>query len=566
MIPDELVLAALAWLGTYLVHSTCLLGGVALFARRRAAVDPRLLERMWKLAAFGSLLTATLQTAIVPDPVLGRLSLRELVASDTDGDDDASATDPAKRAGDIPHLALRPEPARTTPTTPRISRPEPAVATPRPRPARRADPHASRGGGLARTPDVTTLPTALPLEAGEPAGAPTPGELEAVPTLAERAVAPAPPPVTASSVAGIATAGEERPPEGETVRDVPWKPALLASWAIVGAWGLLGFLLAWSRLFARLSDRRVLKSGLLVDRLEELCRRAGVRGRVRLSASRSIDSPITHGWFRREICVPERALTELSPAQLESTLAHELAHVLRRDPLWFALMLLVERTLFFQPLNRRARRRLQEIAEVVCDDWAVRWTGRRLALASALTEIAGWIVGRRHLALPSPGMAGSSRLGERVERLLDERLSPAPEPARRWLSPVGLGALGLVVLALPGVSATRARTAPDEEAPTPAPPPPPDAAPATPPETSPAESPLGLRADHELFEGEMELLEEELQELKQELDESQLTDRFEHAFDDIERRLEELRARKERLNALLRRMLAEGDPRPDDNR
>ena len=38
-------------------------------------------------------------------------------------------------------------------------------------------------------------------------------------------------------------------------------------------------------------------------------------------------------------------------------LAHEIAHLVRRDPQWLVLARAIEMVFFFQPLNRLARRR-----------------------------------------------------------------------------------------------------------------------------------------------------------------------------------------------------------------
>jgi beta-lactamase regulating signal transducer with metallopeptidase domain len=74
-------------------------------------------------------------------------------------------------------------------------------------------------------------------------------------------------------------------------------------------------------------------------------------------------------------------LLELEPEEQDSMLAHEVAHLVRRDPQWLVLARAVEMVFFFQPLNRLARRRIQEVAEYLCDDWAVARTRRPVMLA-----------------------------------------------------------------------------------------------------------------------------------------------------------------------------------------
>jgi hypothetical protein len=161
------------------------------------------------------------------------------------------------------------------------------------------------------------------------------------------------------------------------------------------------------------------------------------------------------GFERREICIPARALTDLSPAQQEAMLGHELGHASRRDPTWLGLCWMLETVLCIQPLNRLARRRLQHAAELLCDDWAVHLTdGRTLSLASCLTEVAQWVVGRPG-ALPAPGMAGAP-LTLRVERLL-ARSSQEVTRRERWWLPGAISALLVVALGAPGFSTSADR-------------------------------------------------------------------------------------------------------------
>ena len=173
----------------------------------------------------------------------------------------------------------------------------------------------------------------------------------------------------------------------------------------------------------------------------------------RVTCARSLATPITFGFFRPEICLPARALACLQHDEIEALFAHELAHALRRDPAWLAFYRALEIVLFFQPLNRTLRVRLQDEAEYLCDDWAVVQIGERVPLASCLTEIAGWIVGDRR-PLPAPGMAArGTRLALRVRRLLDEERRPESGRCHRALLLIAGPAAASVALLVPGVSA-----------------------------------------------------------------------------------------------------------------
>lgn len=270
-------------------------------------------------------------------------------------------------------------------------------------------------------------------------------------------------------------AAPSTPPAEGVESAAPRSVSLPPIWirTILGLWlgGVLLGLARWAldrrRLAAALRGRRRITRGTAREVFDALVKRTGLGSGVRLLEAPCITSPITIGFLRPAICIPPRAESELQQDELEALLAHELAHALRHDPAWLCACRAIEVVLFFQPLNRLARVHLADEAEYLCDDWAVRHTRERLSLASCLTEIAGWIVGRER-ELSAPGMAArGSRLELRVRRVLDGGDGrdgiragdgfdgPGRSQARipRWMSPLACGVVGAVALFVPGVSA-----------------------------------------------------------------------------------------------------------------
>lgn len=186
---------------------------------------------------------------------------------------------------------------------------------------------------------------------------------------------------------------------------------------------------------------------LLAERLEALERQASREPRVRLIVSPALPVPCTWGLVKPVIGVPERALDELDLGELDAVLAHELAHVARRDAWWHAG---VQALLAVAPLHwpaRRAARALARATELSADAWAARLTGSPLDLAGGLTKVAGWTRGAR-VPVPALAMAAQpSLVRERVEALLDRRPLVAP----RELAPFALGALLLAGASAPRV-------------------------------------------------------------------------------------------------------------------
>lgn len=143
----------------------------------------------------------------------------------------------------------------------------------------------------------------------------------------------------------------------------------------------------------------------------------------------------------------------LDTAQQRAMLAHELAHLRRRDPVWRPLQRLALVPLFFHPLAWHAQRRLEALAETLCDQAAAERGGGR-ALAECLAEClarstqtpdsrrgAGWALA---MAERGDGIVG------RVRNLLENsHMTLSTIPARwRWAA----AALALFTLvALPGV-------------------------------------------------------------------------------------------------------------------
>jgi len=238
-----------------------------------------------------------------------------------------------------------------------------------------------------------------------------------------------------------------------------WERLLVGVWVLGGLAGLALFLFAWRRITDRLAGRHTVRSGPARDCLERLAARAGLRRVPRLSISSQLKSPATVGVFLPQICVPARALSDLAPAQQEALIAHELAHILRRDPLWFFVCGVIERLFFFQPLNRVARKDLQEIAEFLADDWAAQNTGSELGLARCLTEVATWVLDLRPVVAVVPMASVNSRLAARIGRLLDPERRPQDHSNPRRALVLPALTLGFGALCLPGAAALEAAPA-----------------------------------------------------------------------------------------------------------
>ena len=149
--------------------------------------------------------------------------------------------------------------------------------------------------------------------------------------------------------------------------------------------------------------------------------------------------PAVIGWLRPVILLPASCLIGLTPGQLESILAHELAHIRRHDYLINLLQNVVETLLFYHPAVWWVSRRIRAEREHCCDDLAVKTCGDAAAYARALATLEEL----RPAPAPFALAAAGAPLLERIRRLAGQPERSAVRPA--W--PVA-GIIALLLLAL----------------------------------------------------------------------------------------------------------------------
>lgn len=222
-------------------------------------------------------------------------------------------------------------------------------------------------------------------------------------------------------------------------------PALVGAWVLV-VLGRIGWRLRRTALVSARARERVGSSSVPVD----------VRRTVhRVAARMGIDAPpvglapdcpggASVVGIRRPAIVLDMALVErLDPQELEGVVAHELAHVRRRDNLVALGLSLVRDVMFFVPGGRWALRQLLVEREMAADHLAVRTTNRPGALAGGLLKVLEGAGGGHACAALLP----QGTLVQRVNQLVDERPAPTRTRAAGELFVIGTAATLVVVTA-----------------------------------------------------------------------------------------------------------------------
>jgi bla regulator protein blaR1 len=176
-----------------------------------------------------------------------------------------------------------------------------------------------------------------------------------------------------------------------------------------------------------------LVTSVWADRLAQLCAQFDLSQKVTLATSVRVQTPVALGWLRPMILLPVGLLNQLTPAQVEAVLAHELAHIRRFDWIFNVAQTLIETILYHHPavwwISAIARRE----RENCCDDLAVAIIGDRLIYAKTLVQLQDF----QHVATPRLALAllgknsrwwPAAYLLLRVQRLL----KPVPSSQQQY--------------------------------------------------------------------------------------------------------------------------------------
>jgi TonB family protein len=188
---------------------------------------------------------------------------------------------------------------------------------------------------------------------------------------------------------------------------------------------------------------------------DEMCRRLNVRCPVRIAITHHPALLVTWGAIFPVILLPDDA-DAWPPERIELVLAHELAHVLRRDWVIQLAAEMLRSFNWFNPLFWMACARLRRESEHACDDIVLELGIGGTSYAAHLLDLARTFSGYGPTWLPAPSIARPSTLERRVRAMLN------PHVNRRPVSIVRRGAVALLLLglAMPIAAASQAISTP----------------------------------------------------------------------------------------------------------
>lgn len=198
--------------------------------------------------------------------------------------------------------------------------------------------------------------------------------------------------------------------------------------------------------FNRWLERAAMEDPSLTETCAELAARMGIRGKLRSGIVDTRITPLLWGWCRPMVVIPRQLVDELQPERLHCILAHELAHLVRRDHWANLFVCVVKALMWWNPVVWWADRELRVAQELCCDAIAIdQCQTRRSTYAATLLETLDFIqppVASSRLAL---GMGSRGDILRRFEMIGEKELSYRMS---RWAI-LGVVALGTALACMP---------------------------------------------------------------------------------------------------------------------
>ncbi|GEM_PF-3815332 len=238
----------------------------------------------------------------------------------------------------------------------------------------------------------------------------------------------------------------------------PWlKRCVVWGWAV----GTLAIVLG--RGWQLIALRRLVRAAApandeIVHDCSKTARRLGVARVPDVRVTREAVSPMVSAAGRGTIVLPEHLLQHAPRQTVRGVIAHELAHVARRDH-WVAWIDLAAGCAYWWlPTYWYVRRALRRTADEAADAWAVWALGCRRTYAESLLKTAEILVARPRVATAlGPALGEREIVARRLTMIMREPM------CRRvsWLGRLGVGLVALMVLPS-APSRLRAQDPPDK--------------------------------------------------------------------------------------------------------
>ena len=240
-------------------------------------------------------------------------------------------------------------------------------------------------------------------------------------------------------------------------------PRLTLAAAVATVWGigafvvLAGLLAGIVRLTSMTRRCRPIRSGTWRERAAVLAIQDGLARPVAVLECPDRAFLLTWGVFRPRIIVPADAAS-WTDDRIDVVLAHELAHIARRDWALQILAEIVRAAYWFNPLVWITCRRLRDESEHACDDAVLRRGLSPVDYASHLLAVARHLLADGRSWASAPAVADPSTLERRIAAMLKD--SRNRQPLTRTAAAFTVAGMFAVAVPLAAVTLTARQDSP----------------------------------------------------------------------------------------------------------
>jgi len=217
-----------------------------------------------------------------------------------------------------------------------------------------------------------------------------------------------------------------------------WVVLIASLWAIGACGVLIAWIVRWTRVRTVVRHATAQLTGREADALRAAQIAGAIRRPIRLLVSQDCMEPGICGVFRPVLLWPAGISTHLDDAQLAAIVAHEVAHVQRRDNLFAVLHMCVEAVFWFHPLVWWMGARLLEERERACDEAVLRLGNEPARYADAILKACRFCV---ESPLPCVSGVSGSNLKRRMVQIMNAAAIPLSRSRKMLLASVAVAAI-----------------------------------------------------------------------------------------------------------------------------
>ena len=226
--------------------------------------------------------------------------------------------------------------------------------------------------------------------------------------------------------------------EGHAAIALPesWALYFFAAWGLIACFGLLRLARALHHLHRTRKDCVPVDLQSLDPLLPTTLATHKVNRRFTLCTAGRVRIPTAIGLLNPVIVIPRWVMQELSPAELNQILLHELAHLRRWDDWTNLAQQIIKALFFFHPAVWWIEKRIALEREMACDDAVLAASPSPRSYAECLARLAEKSFVRQSIALAQAALGKIRQTSQRVAQILS--VDRPANHTRNWKPAAGL--------------------------------------------------------------------------------------------------------------------------------